>query len=344
MTTNQPSPLRDYGAFGPDSVTWRVCGYPTTLTVAFLRTGATEILEPFVLASIEDTQSIMTRPLLRYDRTLQYTATLIFGDSTAACRASDTLMRVHRHIRGREPISGLPYDALDPASQLWIHLTQWHSVLYMYERFGPGPLSREDDERYWAECRQAAIYQTFDPEDVPRNRAEMTAYYERMKPRLVGSEAAQRTFNAIINSANINHDFPRGMRPVLAVMTPFLRAAALATLPRWLRRVGGTEQSRMTDTLITMLARPFFALLARSPRLQIKMINGLSPRSVPVLAPALLGVPPLNPQVVPPADAWAAADRPTPREQYLAMREARLQTTPQAAPRDDPWTHLPFAG
>jgi uncharacterized protein (DUF2236 family) len=342
MPTNQPAPLLDYGVFGPDSVTWQVCSYPTTLTVAFLRTAATEVLEPFVLASVEDTQSLMTRPLLRYDRTLQYTATLIFGDSTAACRASDTLMRVHRHIRGREPVSGLTYDALDPATQLWIHLTQWHSVLYMYERFGPGPLSREDDERYWAECRLAAIYQTFDPEDVPRNRAEMTAYYERMKPRLVGSEAAQRTFTAIANFT-VNETLPRGMRPLFAVTRPFLRAATLATLPRWLRRVGGTEQSRMTDTLITMLARPFFALLARSPRLQIKMINGLSPLSVPVLAPALLGVPPLNPQVVHPAEAWAKADRPTPREQYLAMREARLQTTPKAAPRDNPSTHLSFA-
>ncbi len=27
-----------------------------------------------------------------------------------------------------------------PHSQLWIHLTAWHSILYTYEKFGPGPL------------------------------------------------------------------------------------------------------------------------------------------------------------------------------------------------------------
>jgi len=51
---------------------------------------------------------------------------------------------VHSKAVGTEPLSGARYDANDPQSQLWIHLTAWHSILYAYERYWPGRLSAED--------------------------------------------------------------------------------------------------------------------------------------------------------------------------------------------------------
>ncbi|WP_366914462.1 oxygenase MpaB family protein [Nocardia sp.] len=69
-------------------------------------------------------------------------ATIVFHDSRSVLKASDTLVKIHKHVVGTEPISGLPYDANDPAAQLWIHLTAWHSVLYTYEKFGPGRCSQ----------------------------------------------------------------------------------------------------------------------------------------------------------------------------------------------------------
>ncbi|WP_232852017.1 oxygenase MpaB family protein [Nocardia acididurans] len=45
--------------------------------------------------------------------------------------------KIHSKAIGTEPYSGQPYDANDPASQLWIHLTAWHSILYAYEKYGP---------------------------------------------------------------------------------------------------------------------------------------------------------------------------------------------------------------
>src|SRR5438874_13732036 len=41
----------DHGLFGPDSVAWRVWGYPTSLTVGFPRAVVVEELDPFLLAS-----------------------------------------------------------------------------------------------------------------------------------------------------------------------------------------------------------------------------------------------------------------------------------------------------
>ena len=40
------TPHEDYGFFGPDSVTWKVWSYPTSLTVGFQRAVVIEELDP----------------------------------------------------------------------------------------------------------------------------------------------------------------------------------------------------------------------------------------------------------------------------------------------------------
>ncbi|MEA2331116.1 MAG: hypothetical protein QOH58_1254, partial [Thermoleophilaceae bacterium] len=154
----------DNGFFGPGSVAWRVWGYPTSLTVGFQRAVVVEELDPFLLASVEATDRVRTQARGRYDNTIRYFATVAFADSRTAVEASAALMRVHSRMVGIEPVSGLQYDANDPDSQLWILLTGWHSVLYAYERYGPGRLSPEDDRRYWEACAVAAELQTCDPD------------------------------------------------------------------------------------------------------------------------------------------------------------------------------------
>ena len=94
------------------------------------------------------------------------------GDSESAVRAADVLVKVHAKAVGIEPLSGNPYDANDPHSQLWIHLTAWHSILYAYEKYGPGRLSAAEEAQYWEECALAAELQTFTAEE---SRARVTA-------------------------------------------------------------------------------------------------------------------------------------------------------------------------
>src|SRR5438477_10745904 len=137
-------PHEDYGFFGPDSVTWRVWSYPTSLTIGFQRSVVIEELDPYLIAAVDATDAVRTRPRQRYDRTLRYFATVAFGGARSAIKASEVLVRVHAKAVGIEPISGKAYDANDPDSQLWIRLTAWHSILYAYERYGPGRLSPED--------------------------------------------------------------------------------------------------------------------------------------------------------------------------------------------------------
>src|SRR5580698_2282730 len=159
-------PHEDYGFFGPDSVTWKVWTYPTSLTVGFQRSVVIEELDPALIAAVDATGDVYRRPRTRYDRTLRYFALIALGDSGSAIKASDVLVKVHAKAVGIEPLSGNRYDANDPHSQLWIHLTAWHSILYAYEKYGPGKLSAEEESRYWEECAIAAQAQTIDPDTV----------------------------------------------------------------------------------------------------------------------------------------------------------------------------------
>src|SRR5258708_35658087 len=88
-------PHEDYGFFGPDSVTWRVWSYPTSLTIGFQRSVVVEELDPALIAAVDQTQAVRYRPRTRYDRTLRYFSTVAFGDSESAMRASNVLVKVH---------------------------------------------------------------------------------------------------------------------------------------------------------------------------------------------------------------------------------------------------------
>lgn len=70
MTCTVSSPI-DYGIFGPDSVTWKVYRYPTSMTVGFTRTALTEMFDPLVVASVAGSGSLRNRADDRYDRTLE---------------------------------------------------------------------------------------------------------------------------------------------------------------------------------------------------------------------------------------------------------------------------------
>jgi uncharacterized protein (DUF2236 family) len=144
-------------------VTWKVWGYPTSMIVGFLRAVVIEELDPFLVASVEHSGQVKQRTRLRYDRTMQYFATVMFGDAQSVLAAAETLVKIHGRAVGTEPITGRTYDANDPDSQLWIHLTAWHSILYTYEVFGPGRLPAAEEERYWEQCAVAAYFRTIDP-------------------------------------------------------------------------------------------------------------------------------------------------------------------------------------
>ncbi|MGY2875140.1 uncharacterized protein (DUF2236 family) [Marmoricola sp. URHA0025 HA25] len=314
------TPHEDYGFFGPDSVTWRVWSYPTSLTVGFQRAVVVEELDPALVASVDETQAIFDRPRTRYDRTLRYFALVAFGDSRSTSQAADVLVKVHSKGIGTDPVTGKRYDANDPASQLWIQLTAWHSILKAYEMYGPGKLSAEDEAQYWAECRVAAELQTCSPDDIPRTREGLRAYYARVRPQLLGSDLARNAMDHLLRADVMLPPAPRALAPITWVTTRALRAATIATMPRWMRDLAGLRQSRAVDLAVRPVMRVAFAVANQNSRLKLAMLTFLSPMTRDVVAPVLFEVTPVHPVVRTPAEARALYGYARPADAHLDLR------------------------
>lgn len=229
----------DYGFFGPDSVSWKLWTHPTAV-IGFQRAVVLEHFDPALTAAVADMGGIYEDPQQRLDLTLAYFITVATADSKTAIETSEHLMGIHSKATGIEPITGKRYSANNPASQLWIHLTGWHSVLKCYEMYGPG-LSAEEERRYWAECRIAAELQTCDPADVPADRDGVRAYFESVRPSLCVSDRALRGMHYLLRTGgNANWR--------LRIASRLTAPAAIATLPKWMREMGEFDQPGIVDT------------------------------------------------------------------------------------------------
>ncbi|CAM3882253.1 oxygenase MpaB family protein [Smaragdicoccus niigatensis] len=314
-------PAEDYGFFGPDSVAWKVWSYPTGLTIGFQRAVVIEELDPALVASVNETQAIFDRPRTRYDRTLRYFAMVMFGDSRSTSKAADVLVKIHSKGVGVDPVTGKNYDANDPHSQLWIHLTAWHSILMAYEKYGPGRLSDDEEAQYWEECAIAAELQTCDPDDVPRTRAGIAEYFEQMRPQLIGSDIAKNAMKHLLRADVMLPPIPLVLRPFMWIVTAFLRRGTLATMPRWMRQMSGLPTGRLLDALCVPWLSAGFTLVSFSVRLQLILLRLISPMTLPVAAPMLMEVAPRNKEVLTPREAQERYGYALPSQAHLELRE-----------------------
>ncbi|MFC4603260.1 oxygenase MpaB family protein [Rhodococcus kronopolitis] len=285
----------DQGFFGPGSPTWKVWTHPTAL-LGFQRAVTLEHFDPFLTAAVADARGIYQDPRGRLDGTLSYFLIVAVGDTRTAIETSDLLMRVHTKATGIEPISGQRYSANSPESQLWIHVTGWHSVLKCYEMFGPGPLSPAEETRYWAECAIAAELQTCRPADVPRSRAEVRAYFAAVRPRLCVSEPALEGMHYLLRTPG-----GKGRLPLWAASRA-MAPATISTLPKWMRRLGDFDQPGALDRVVAPLARAAVRVTA-APRAELAVVGRLLPATHAVLDQHFHGAPPVRAETLTPTQA-----------------------------------------
>lgn len=325
-TKTAVQPHEDYGFFAEDSPTRKVWGYPTSLLIGIQRATVIEELDPNLIAAVHATGDNYARLNTRYARTVQYFATVAFGDSRTITKMADVLVKIHSKAIGVEPVSGGHYDANDPDSQLWILITGWHSVLKAYELYGPGKLTEAEELQYWAECAIAAEVQTCDPADVPRSREEVRAYFEAWRPRVAASEAAQQMMDHLLDGGKhvlVNAKGPVKLARPLANAS--LRAGTIASMPRYQRQLAGIQQSRLIDALIRPYLRVIFAVVNNLPPVKRYVIGQIAPKVSSVVEPHWQGIAPLNPVVVTPAEARARDGMAKPSEAHLDLRARQAQ-------------------
>jgi len=111
---------RDSGYFGPDSVSWRV-HREVTILFGGARALLMQAAHPLVIAGARETGFYERDPWKRLQRTLMLTYTMTFGTRAEADAAAERINQVHARVKGVDPITGKPYDGLDPELLLWVH-------------------------------------------------------------------------------------------------------------------------------------------------------------------------------------------------------------------------------
>jgi uncharacterized protein (DUF2236 family) len=114
------------------------------------------------------------------------------------------------------------------------------------------PISAEDADRFVDEQRLAAAVVGLDPETVPASVAEMKAYYEEMRPKIWACKEARDGLKRLFYP-----DVPRQLLP-LKLAAPGIAGLAVATLPRWARRMYGLPGLMTSDLATTLVLKSLY--------------------------------------------------------------------------------------
>ncbi|MEW2264924.1 oxygenase MpaB family protein [Streptomyces sp. NPDC047853] len=178
----------DPGLFGPDSVTWQAHGDPM-MWIAGIRALYLQALHPRAVRGVMQNSDFRRDAWGRLMRTASFVGTTTYGTTDAAERAGARVRKIHRRLGATDPATGERYGVDEPALLLWVHCAEIGSYLHVLRRSG-FPLTDAHADRYLAEHRHSARLVGLDPATVPGSRAELSAYFARVRPELAAGPEA----------------------------------------------------------------------------------------------------------------------------------------------------------
>ena len=231
--------MTDVGYFGPGSASWQV---HREVTVLFggARAVLMQAAHPLVIAGARETGFYERNPWRRLQRTLILTYTITFGTRAEADAAAERINDVHARVKGVDPVTGLPFDGLDPDLLLYVHACLVDSAL-LFEAATVGRLDDAGRQRFHEEqmlvAEMVKIPRSAIPPTVPEMRAYLQAVYDSGILRV--GDAANRV-------AELFRDPPpeAEWRPVLAGVSRL----AFGTLPPELRSLYGVVLTPARET------------------------------------------------------------------------------------------------
>jgi len=267
--------MSDLGYFGPDSVSWQV---HREVTVLFggARAVLMQAAHPLVIAGARETGFYERNPWRRLQRTLMLTYTITFGSRAQADAAAERINDVHARVNGVDPLTGLPYDGLEPDLLLYVHACLVESAL-LFEALTVGRLDEAGRQRFHEEQMLAAQMVRIPRASIPATVPELRAYL-----RDVYRSGILRSSDAALRVAALFRDPPREAewRPVLKGVSRL----AFGTLPPELRAVYGVEigparrQAMLAAFAATRVLRPLLPPRYRYIAPYQEWLRGRSPR------------------------------------------------------------------
>lgn len=232
-------PPGDPGLFGPDSVCWRVHGDFTSMMVGGISALLLQALHPLALSGVWDHSNFREDLLGRLRRTGQFISATTFGSHADADRLIERVQRIHAGVSGTAP-DGRPYAASDPDLLTWVHVAEVSNFLKSHLRYLNPTLSAAEQDRYYAEV--ALIAERLGAQDVPRSRAQIEAYLQRVRPQLQ-SDARALEILQILRTAP-------APSPALRPFGTLMLHAGVELMPEWAAAMLGLTLSERRRQLI----------------------------------------------------------------------------------------------
>lgn len=223
-------PPGDPGLFGPGSAAWYVHADPLMI-VGGVAALMLQTLHPLAMAGVAEHSDYRERPYARLSRVASFVAATTYGSTEVATSVIETVKAVHERVVGIAP-DGRPYRAGDPDLLRWVHVAEFAMFAEAHTRYSLWPLRGDDLDRYYDEV--ATVAELLGATDVPRSRAEVAAYFERIRPELEAGDQALEAIRWIQN--------PRVGGPPERAAYQILLNAAVDLLPSWARGMLGLRR------------------------------------------------------------------------------------------------------
>jgi len=238
----------DQGLFGDDSVTWRVHVEPI-MWIAGLRALYLQSLHPRVMRGVYQNTELFDRKKgwARFLRTARYVAIRTYGTTDETDAAGRRVRAIHARLTGVDPDTGESFRIDEPPLLRWVHCAEIASYADIARR--SGITTAQETDRYIDENRASATLVGLSRDDVPGSMREMTDYFTRQRHRLGATPEGLR---GLLNS--FNPPLPRHLA-AMRVAVPALNLLALASLPKWARRMLGIPVLPGADLVTTAQLR-----------------------------------------------------------------------------------------
>lgn len=244
--------MGDPGLFTPTSVTWQMHGDPM-MWVAGIRALYLQALHPRAVRGVMQNSDFRHDAWGRLMRTANFVGTTTYGTTEAAERAGARVRKIHTMLGATDPDTGERYGVDEPALLLWVHCAEIDSYLQVARRSG-FRLTDAQADRYISEHRVSARLVGLDPDAVPADRAEMAAYFEKVRPELAATPEARAVDDFLLRPPT--HPL---LVPAREVLWRRVAQLAYAALPPYAHELYGrkapqpttvTRQLRATGTLL----------------------------------------------------------------------------------------------
>jgi uncharacterized protein (DUF2236 family) len=228
---------------------WRVHAEPV-LWLAGYRALLLESLHPRALAGVLQNSRFREDPWGRLFRTARFWGQVVYGTTEQAEDAGSRVRRIHARLSGVDPATGETFRIDEPELLRWIHVTAAESFCHTAQRAGLG-LTPSEVDGYYREQLQVAKLVGLDAATVPASAADVAAYYEEIRPRLVATPDAKTTARYL---SVPTFPYKLGWTPVRPLWIG-VSAYAFSLLPAWARRLYGLPGLAATDLTATLTAR-----------------------------------------------------------------------------------------